>query len=88
MGAYRPNGVWPLVSEMQRPRDTCLMISYVAPPIAVDPSVCYKNSTDDGVTWSGLLPLAVDAIQPTVVCDTEKATILLQFNVGVMRLHM
>eukprot|EP00731_Ephydatia_muelleri_P022239 Em0014g830a len=44
------------------------------------PSLCYKNSTDDGATWSPLLPLAANAVQPTVVCDSYKAAILLQFN--------
>ncbi len=45
--------------------------------------ICYKNSTDDGATWSNLTDLAAEGRNPTVVCDKHTNTVILQFNVRV-----
>ena len=34
----------------------------------VDAGICYKNSSNDGATWSKIWLVKVDATQPTVVC--------------------
>ena len=45
--------------------------------------VCYKNSSDDGASWSTLTLVVSGATQPTVVCEQQTMTLILQFNVSV-----
>ena len=47
----------------------------------VDAGICYKNSSNDGATWSKIWQVKVGATQPTVVCDGN--TLILQYNVRV-----
>ena len=56
-----------------------IQISYSAGVVA---GVCYKNSSDDGATWSMIAMVATDATQPTIVCEQKAQTLLLQFNVS------
>jgi len=46
--------------------------------------VCYKNSSDDGASWSQLTLVASGASQPTIVCDQRAMTLILQFNVSTI----
>ena len=45
--------------------------------------VCYKNSSDDGASWSTLTLVVSGATQPTVVCEQQTRTLILQFNVSI-----
>lgn len=42
--------------------------------------ICYKNSSDDGATWSKIWQVISTAAQPTVVCNADHHLVL-QYNV-------
>jgi len=46
----------------------------------VEAGICYKNSSDDGSTWSKIWQVKVEATQPTVTCDGT--SLILQYNVS------
>jgi sialidase-1 len=46
----------------------------------VDAGICYKNSSDDGATWSRIWLVRVGATQPTVVCAGK--SLILQYSIG------
>ena len=43
--------------------------------------VCYKNSSDDGATWSALRLIEEGGINPTIVCEAKTNAMILQYNV-------
>ena len=44
--------------------------------------LCYKNSTNDGLTWNKLTLLAARGCNPTVVCNKWTNNIILQYDVS------
>ena len=52
--------------------------------VSVEAGVCYKNSSDDGATWSPLWWIEAGGINPTVLCEQNTSSLILQYNVRVM----
>ena len=65
-----------------RTGDGCVPTLPLAPETVA--GICYKNSSDDGASWSTLTLVVSGATQPTVVCEQQTMTLILQFNVSIL----